>query len=133
MSHWENDQRTTHRNPSQARASVLASDLQVDGNVSSKGEVWVHATVNGNIAGPSVVIEQDAVVHGDVAADSVEVGGQVAGDVTASEVTILATARLTGKVTYGRVTIAAGGSVEGELRRKKPAAAVPQPSGSASE
>lgn len=133
MSQWDNDQRSTHRNPSQARASVLAADLQVDGNVSSKGEVLVHATVNGNIAGPSVVIEQDAVVHGDVAADSVEVGGQVAGDVMANEVTILATARLTGKVTYGRVTIAAGGSIEGELRRKKPVAVVPQPSGSASE
>lgn len=133
MSQWDNDQRTTPLSPSQAKASVLAADLQVDGNVSSEGEVLVHATVNGNIAAPSVIIELDAVVHGDVAADTVEIGGQVAGDVTGAEVSVLTTAQVKGKITYERVTIAAGGSVEGELRRKKPVAVVPQPSGSASE
>jgi len=92
MSQWDNDQRSTHRSPSQAKASVLAADLQVDGNVSSKGEVLVHATVNGNIAGPAVIIELDAVVHGDVAADTVEISGQVAGDVTGTEVSFLTTA-----------------------------------------
>lgn len=125
----EHGQLARTQSQSQGKASVLAADLHIDGTLSSQGLIRVHASLNGDISGPTVVIEENAVIRGDVTADRVEIHGQVTGDVAASEVTILATARLSGIVTYGRITVAAGGSVEGELRRQKPIAVLPEPAG----
>ncbi len=123
-----------------AKASILAADLQIDGHVTSTGHIQVHCQIKGNLAGPHLTVESDAKVQGDITAEQLDLGGTVAGDVTATVVNIHPTGRLTGRITYEALSVAAGAIIEGDLRRKvapaEPAAAAPvapQPSGSASE
>lgn len=121
-----------------ARPSILAADLQIDGHVTSTGQIQVHCQINGNLAGPHLTVEPDARVQGDITAEQLDLGGTVAGDVTAATVSIHPTGRLTGRITYGTISVAAGAFVEGDLHRMAAAEpaltdpVAPQTSGSAS-
>lgn len=121
-----------------ARSSILAADLQIDGDVTGTGQIQVHCQINGNLAGPHLTVEPDARVQGDITAEQLDLGGSVTGDVTATVVDIHPTARLTGRITYEVLSVAAGAFVEGDLHRMAaaesalPDPVTPQPSGSAS-
>ena len=63
-----------------------------------------------------VTVEAGAVVEADIGASSLSIGGQVTGNVAASDrVDLLAGARLVGDVKAARLTIADGASFKGNV------------------
>ena len=100
--------------------------LRIDGRV--KGEV---------VCDKSVLIGEGGTVHANIIADSVEVSGEVKGDITARcKITLDRTARVTGDLSTPGIVIEEGAKLEGRIvigseekpaQKSKPAAeAVPE-------
>jgi cytoskeletal protein CcmA (bactofilin family) len=97
--------------------TIIGHGITVEGEITSDEEVVVAGTVRGKLSaeGP-VTIEAGAVVEADIGATSLSVGGQMTGNVAASErVDLLTGARLVGDVKAARLTIADGASFKGNV------------------
>ena len=80
--------------------SFLASDVEVDGDVTSRGSVRIDGRVNGGVrAGGTVLVGTDGVVRGDLSAANAVVAGRVEGCVVVENRTELqGTARIDGEM-----------------------------------
>ena len=98
-------------------STVIAQGITVEGELTSDEDVVVQGTVRGKVTSRDVVtVDGGAVVEADVTASSVAVGGQVTGNVSASErVDLLPGGRLVGDVKAARLTIADGASFKGNV------------------
>ena len=97
--------------------TIIGQGLTIEGEITSDEEVLVAGTVRGrlNVDGP-VTVDAGAVVEADIGATSLAVGGNVTGNVTATErVDLLSGARLIGDVKASRLTIADGASFKGNV------------------
>ena len=119
--------------PSTAKPSVLAPDLEVTGDVTSRGPLVVQARVVGNITGEIVTIEHWANVKGDITAKQATIEGVVVGAVIAEDVRVAHSGQIYGSVHYTKLTVEAGAMIEGHLRMITPPPEPTQPSGSDSE
>jgi cytoskeletal protein CcmA (bactofilin family) len=96
---------------------IIGHGITIEGEITSDEEVIVAGTIRGKLtAEASVLVEPGAVVEADIAAASLSVGGNVTGNVTASDrVDLLGGGRLVGDVKAARVTIADGASFKGNV------------------
>jgi len=98
-------------------ATRIGSGITIEGEVTSDDEVVVGGVLRGKLQvdGP-VTVESDGIVEADIGAQSVSIGGQVTGNVVASErVDLLTGGRLVGDVKAARLTIADGASFKGNV------------------
>lgn len=115
------------------KPSVLAPDLEVIGDITSKGPLVVQARVVGNITGDIVTIEHWSNVKGDIEARHAAIEGVVVGAVVASDVRVAHSGQINGSVHYAKLTVEAGAVIEGHLRKIAPAPEFAQASASTSE
>jgi len=97
--------------------SVIAADMEVTGNLASKGEIEVNGAVVGDIACHSVVVGKEARVKGKVVAESVEVHGLLDGNIRAKSVALSKSAKVTGEIIHESLSIEAGAFVEAKAQR----------------
>lgn len=97
--------------------TVIGEGLSIEGDITSEEEVIVHGNVRGKLTtSDAISIGSSGVVQADVSGSSIGVGGQVVGDVTASErVDLQSGGRLVGDVKAARFTIADGASFKGNV------------------
>jgi len=98
-------------------STVIGQGITIEGEVSADEEVIIQGTIRGKLSGrDAIVIEQSAVIEADVSATSVVLGGQVTGNVTATDrVELQSGSKLVGDVKAGRLTIADGASFKGNV------------------
>lgn len=97
------------------------SDLVIEGDVVSTGQVTVGGRVQGNLSARSVVIGESGGVYGSLRAENAEVHGDVQGDVTVRGlIRIGQTGSVTGKVEYGKIAMDQGGALSAEVRNVPP-------------
>ncbi|MFO7180052.1 MAG: polymer-forming cytoskeletal protein [Pseudomonadota bacterium] len=98
-------------------ATVIGEGLSIEGDLTSDEDVAVHGTLRGKLTTEdTVVVGATGVVQADISGSSVNIAGQVTGDVTASErVDLQAGGRLIGDVRAARFTIADGASFKGNV------------------
>lgn len=98
-------------------STVIAHGITIEGDLTTDEDVVVQGTLRGKLTSrDAVAIEHGAVVEADVASTSLAVGGQVTGNVTATDrVDLLAGGRLVGDVRAARLTIADGASFKGNV------------------
>jgi cytoskeletal protein CcmA (bactofilin family) len=98
-------------------ATVIGSGITIEGDVSSDDEVVVAGVVRGKLSvDGNVTVESEGVVEADIGAHAVAIGGNVTGNVTASErVDLLAGGKLIGDVKASRLTIADGATFKGNV------------------
>jgi cytoskeletal protein CcmA (bactofilin family) len=97
--------------------TIIGHGITIEGEITSDEEVVVAGTVRGKLSVEgAVTIEAGAVVEADVGASSLSLGGQMTGNVAASDrVDLLAGAKLVGDVKAARLTIADGASFKGNV------------------
>lgn len=97
--------------------TIIGSGLTIEGEITSDEDVVVAGTLRGKLGVEgAVTIEAGALVEADVAAASLQVGGNVTGNITASDrVDLLTGGRLVGDVKASRLTIADGASFKGNV------------------
>ncbi|HEV2674614.1 MAG TPA: polymer-forming cytoskeletal protein [Aliidongia sp.] len=74
--------------------SILAADFQITGSLRSDGEIHIDGIVNGDVAASAIMVGQSGTVIGDLTADRITIAGTVHGTVSASNVSLMRTARV---------------------------------------
>lgn len=97
--------------------SVIASGMQVLGNIVSDGVVDIEGRIDGNVRGQLVTIRPDGVVRGDVVADTLNVYGTVEGLIKARTVNLYSEARVSGTIMHETIAIEDGALVDGKFKR----------------
>jgi len=113
---------TTHestRKPAlpNAKESIIASDLVIEGKIEGAGHVRIAGKFKGdvNVQG-NLTIESGAQLTGEVRADAVIIGGELSGNIeAASRVELLQTGLLNGDLKAGSLTVAAGSRMRGRV------------------
>ncbi len=97
--------------------SVVASNMNVLGNIVSDGVLDIDGQVDGNVRGHSVTVRPDGRIRGDLVANEVFVHGTVDGLIKAENVTLFETAHVRGTIMHESITIEDGAKVDGKLKR----------------
>jgi len=98
--------------------STISASTVVRGNIGGEGSLEILGRVEGNVSMTGqVIIATDAAVKGNVKATEIQVAGNVAGNLTASDVLMLNYgARVVGDLAGARIGIAEGALVRGLVR-----------------
>jgi cytoskeletal protein CcmA (bactofilin family) len=98
-------------------STVIAHGITIEGELTSDDDIVIQGTLRGKLVSKdTVAVETGAVVEADIAASSLSVGGQITGNVTASDrVDLMPGGRLIGDVKASRLTIADGASFKGNV------------------
>jgi cytoskeletal protein CcmA (bactofilin family) len=102
---------------SNGKASVLASDLKISGDVTSAGSIEVLGEIDGTITARGLTVGAEGRVTGIVTADSVDVKGRLDGKVTSDSFAMRSTAVVTADITYQTLAIDSGAQIEGRFTR----------------
>ena len=86
--------------------SVIASDVEITGNLSAKVDLHIDGKINGDVTCGSLVQGEGSVISGKVVAETARLSGKVEGSIEARDLTIEASARIAGDVIYENLTIA---------------------------
>jgi cytoskeletal protein CcmA (bactofilin family) len=105
--------------------SMIASDVEIVGNVSARVDLHIDGNVQGDVTCGSLVQGESSVISGKVTAETARLSGQVDGSIEAGDLMIEASARITGDVSYESLTIAPGGQVEGKFKHRAAAKGIP--------
>lgn len=103
---------------SNARRSVFAQDLVVEGDASSSGPIEVQGNVVGSLRAPEIIVAGSGRVEGSVVTHDLVVLGAVSGIISARNVQLAPSAVVQADVTHERIAIEAGAELEGRLQRK---------------
>ena len=99
----------------EAKESVLAAGLTIEGKIEGAGNVRVAGNFKGDIhVQGNLTIEQGAKITGSVRANTVIVSGELEGNIdAATRVELLQTGVLNGDLKAGSLTVAAGSRMRG--------------------
>lgn len=108
--------RTTGPAPN-AKESLIASDLTIEGKIEGTGHVRIAGKFKGDVhVQGNLTIEAGAQLTGEVRADAVIVGGELSGNIeAASRVELLQSGVLNGDLKAGSLTVAAGSRMRGRV------------------
>ena len=101
----------------EAKESVIAADLTIEGKIEGAGHIRIAGSFKGdvNVQG-NLTIEAGARLTGQVRAHTVVVGGELHGNIdAASRVELLETGMVQGDVKAGSLTVAAGSRMRGQV------------------
>lgn len=101
--------------------SIIASDVEITGNLAAKVDLHIDGKIQGDVACGNLVQGADSVITGKVIAQSARLSGRVEGSIEASDLVIEASAKINGDVSYESLSIAPGGQVEGKFKHKSSA------------
>jgi cytoskeletal protein CcmA (bactofilin family) len=96
--------------------SIIASDVEITGNLSAKVDLHIDGKVNGDVTCGSLVQGEGSAIVGKVIAETARLSGKVDGSIEAGDLVIEASARISGDVVYQSLTIAPGGQVDGKFK-----------------
>jgi cytoskeletal protein CcmA (bactofilin family) len=99
----------------EAKESILAAGLTIEGKIEGSGNVRVAGNFKGDVhVQGNLTIEQGAKITGSVRANTVVVGGELEGNIdAATRVELLQTGVLNGDLKAGSLTVAAGSRMRG--------------------
>jgi cytoskeletal protein CcmA (bactofilin family) len=99
----------------EAKESILAAGLTIEGKIEGAGHVRVAGSFKGDVhVQGNLTIEQGAKITGSVRANTVIVGGELEGNIdAAARVELLQTGVLNGDLKAGSLTVAAGSRMRG--------------------
>ena len=102
---------------SRREGSFLASDLKVEGNVTSKGTLALDGQIVGDVDVAAFELGASGVVDGTIRAKKVEISGTVNGSIVANDVALMSTARVNGDIEHAALSIESGAELNGAVRR----------------
>ncbi len=97
--------------------SILSSDLEIEGDLISEGDLHISGSVKGDVVARKLTLGEGGSITGSVEADVAVIAGRLAGRLTATSVTLASTAHVVADVTHVSLLIEQGAVFEGFSRR----------------
>lgn len=95
--------------------SIIAADVQIEGNVKTAGELQLDGAITGDLVCGNLVMGESGAVNGTIAAESVTVRGKVIGQIRAKSVRLEKTAIVEGDVYHESLSVEAGARLTGRF------------------
>ena len=95
--------------------SIIPADLEITGNLVSRGDIHVEGVIHGDITCRLLTLTGQPIIQGSVEAESVRVSGTFNGKIHAKKVSLTKAARMTGEICYETLEIEPGASIESKL------------------
>lgn len=99
--------------------SLLSSDLNIKGNVTSSGDIQIEGTIEGDVRAHLLTVGESATIRGEVIADDVVVNGRVIGRVRGLKVRLTSSAKVEGDIVHKTIAIESGAHFEGSVQRQE--------------
>jgi len=110
-----------------SRPSVISTNLRINGNLITHGEVHINGTIFGDVQASKIVVGEKGSVTGDIVTDTIDVHGFVAGDIVGRTVKLKATAHIIGDTTHEAITIDKGACLDGNFQTAESVNKLPEP------
>jgi cytoskeletal protein CcmA (bactofilin family) len=98
-------------------ASILSSDMKIEGDVVSHGDLHVNGSIKGDVVARRLTVGEGGSITGAVEVDVAVIAGNLAGQISATSVTLASTARVVADITHVSLLIEEGAVFEGFSRR----------------
>lgn len=96
--------------------SIIASDVEIIGNLAAKVDIHIDGSIQGDIACGSIVQGSESKIVGKIIAENARLSGTVEGSIEARDLIIEASAHISGDIQYETLTIEQGSRVEGKFK-----------------
>lgn len=102
-------------------ASLFETDIEIVGDVSFGGELYLQGRVNGNLVAPndsnaSLFLQESSEVIGEIRVPLLVVSGKVSGDIFSTRrISLKANAEVVGNIHYAEIHVEQGASINGSL------------------
>jgi len=112
--------------------SIIGSDVEIEGNVRTVGELQLDGAIRGDLACGGLVMGESGAVKGSITADNVTIRGTVTGEIRARSVRLEKSAVVEGDVYHESLSVEAGAKLTGRFAhtsspKEVPAAAAVEP------
>ena len=94
-------------------ASLISSDITIEGNVLGDGELQIDGTIKGDVKVAKLTIGDTGHIEGSISAEAVEVRGRIVGSVSAKQVRLYGTAYVDGDITHEQMAMETGAYFQG--------------------
>lgn len=96
--------------------TIIAEDIEITGSIKCASTIQIDGKLNGDLAcNGNATIGANAVINGNIAADSTVIKGQINGNVSAKDrIQLTATAKLTGDIRSKRLSVEDGATLIGK-------------------
>ncbi len=103
---------------SEAALSIIAASVRLVGDLESPGVVKVDGQIEGSVTGArQLLLGRGGVIHGNIAADEIVIGGLVDGSIVAGEkLELQSTAVVNGDIETRSITVLEGAKINGSVR-----------------
>lgn len=111
----------TKTNSEAGAASLFETDIEIVGDVSFAGELYLQGRVNGNLVAPndsnaSLFLQESSEVIGEIRVPLLVVSGKVSGDIFSTRrISLKTTAEVTGNIHYAEIHVEQGATINGGL------------------
>jgi cytoskeletal protein CcmA (bactofilin family) len=97
--------------------TMVGESIVIDGEITGDDDLVVQGTVKGKIhLNQNLFVEASGVIEAEIATQSVDVSGQITGNITAADkVELKSKCRMTGDIKAPRILIADGASFKGNV------------------
>ncbi len=102
-----------------ASQSVLTSDVVMEGNLVTSGDLHLDGTVHGAVQAQRVVVDSNGAVSGQLVAQEVEIRGRVIGPICAVRVKLVPGAQVEGDVMSQSLSVDEGAFIDGQIRHSE--------------
>jgi cytoskeletal protein CcmA (bactofilin family) len=113
----DSDDERGGRSDRPAAPSILSSDLKIEGDIVSHGDLHINGSIKGDIVAHRLTLGEGGTITGTVEVDVAVIAGNLAGQLTATSVTLASTARVVADITHVSLLIEEGAVFEGFSRR----------------
>lgn len=125
-----NNGSTTPQIAQEDAASVIGKDLSIEGQtitIRCKGSLRVNGNIHADLHCKELLIGEQALIHGSIAADQVVVSGRINGAILGTNVVLNSSAQVEGDIHSRSLSIEQGASFDGRSRTvSDPAEVAPQ-------
>ena len=97
--------------------TIIARDLRIEGEITSAGLIEIEGNIKGTLKGNAVILREEAVVEGDIIAESLSIRGKFDGTIKAKSINISGKARITGVIEYESLCVEDGASIDGQFKK----------------
>ena len=97
--------------------SIIGKNFTLTGDIIGPYAAIISGKIEGNISASHVIVNDSAVIHGNISCQKIDISGFVRGAIESNEIAIRHQATVEGDITYGDLTIECGGVTLGRLKR----------------
>ncbi len=96
--------------------TIIARDLTINGEISGAGLIEIEGNIKGKINGNSVILRENAVIEGEIYAESLSIRGNFQGKIKAKNINISSKAKVGGEIEYETLSVEDGACIDGSFK-----------------